>query len=131
MTTSEPTGSGHVPPVRDAASSLAEDVRTLVRAELTAAWTELRTAAARSAVAAALFGGAAACGLAAAHAGSTMSLRLLEARMSRPAAAATLAMLYAGGATGLAMTGRRALQSAQESAARAAHQADERLRAGA
>jgi hypothetical protein len=127
----QPGSDRATPPVSDAASALAGDVRDLVRAELTAAWGQIREAGARSAVAAALFGGAAALGLAAAHAGSTMLLRTLEAGMPKPAAAASLAALYAAGATSLAVAGRRTLQAAQESASRAAQQADQRLRAGA
>lgn len=131
MTTHEPDGANREsPPLRDAANTLADDVRALVRTELTTAWQELRTAGTRGAVAAALFGGAAALGLSAAHAGSTMLLRLLESTMPKPAAAATLAAVYAGAGCGLAMAGRRALESARRSAARAAQEADHSLHEG-
>lgn len=131
MTADEPSraaSGGSDTSMGDVANTLASDVRALVRTELTTAWDDLRRAAQRSALGAALLGGAGACGLLAAQAGSTTLLRLLEAKLPKPAAAAILTALYGGAAASLGSAGVRALRSAQASARHAATDADDAVR---
>lgn len=114
--------------VGDMANTLAADVRALVRTELRTAWGEIQDAAGRSATAVALLGGAGACGILAAQTGSIMLLRLLEAKLPKPVAAAVLTALYGGAAVGLSSAGLRALRSARESAVHASAHADDTVR---
>lgn len=113
--------------VGGATDALARDVAALVNQELSAVWDRIRSGVQDSALAAGLLAGAAGLGALAVQASFVASLRILETRLPRPAAAFVLTGLYAGGAATAGVAGVRRLQQAQEAAVQAVQQTREDL----
>lgn len=113
---------------RDSASALGKDVACLVRQELTAGARQLKEGMQRGALGTALLAGAGVCGVVGLQAGVLAVLRLFEARLPRPAAAATLAGVFGVAAAGLATAGVRSLAAVRESTRAAVADVDEDVR---
>lgn len=108
------------PSVGDAAGALARDVAVLVRQEFDRALDQLRQSARESGLGLGMLGGAALCGAMTATGASLLLLRMLEAKLPRPVAAAVFTAVYGGGAVALATAGVRNLREARRSVLRAA-----------